>query len=239
MRPRGTFSSRMSQLVPAFELDLPAHERGGCAVDPNRLNNVPAVLNSVVVKKSAFVNLEVFKVPVIAVCDTGASVSCISQQLFDRLPVTFSTQFQTAHQRLLAANQAESPVLGSVTLPISLTTNRYQQQFFVLKTSEVDCLLRSDFLEDHHSDALFFSMQLRFPNSETDPLFHSREILSVPPTGFVRVIALDTTFIPVGHRAVALGAPITQRFPTKAEGIFEPSPAFCEKYQFLGFNSLG
>ena len=161
MRPSGTFSARMSQPVPALKLHLSAHERGGCALDPNRLNNAPAILNSVVDKKSVFVNLEICKVPVIAVCDTGASVSCITQQLFDQLPVTFSTQLQTAHRRHLAAIQAKFFVLGTVTLPISLTGNRYQQQFFVLKASEADCLLGLDFLEDYQYDALFSSMQFR------------------------------------------------------------------------------
>ena len=49
-------------------------------------------------------------------------------------------------------------------------------------------------------------------NSETVPLFNSREIPSVPPSDSVRVIALETTFIPAGHEAVVLGTPITQRF---------------------------
>ena len=160
MRPSGTFSARMPQPVPAVKLDLPAHERGGCAVNPNRLNHATAILNSVVDKKSVFVNLEVCKVPVIAVCDTGASMSCISQQLFDQLPFTFSTQLQTAYRRHLAANQAKIPVLGTVTLAISLAINRYYQQFFVLKTSEADCLLGLDFSEDDQCDALFSSMQL-------------------------------------------------------------------------------
>ena len=237
MRPSGTFWARMSQPIPAFKLDLPAHERSGCARDLNRFNSAPAILNSVVDKKSVFVKLEVCKVPVIAVCDTGASVSCIIQQLFGQLPVTFSTELQTAHRRLLAANQGEIPVLGTVTLSISFASNRYQQQFFVLKTSEADCLLGSDFLEDHQCYALFSSMQFRLPNPKIVPLFHSREVFSVPPTDFVRVIGLETTFRPAGQEAFVLGALITQRFPAKAEGIFEPSPAFCEKCQLLAFSS--
>ena len=135
MRPSGTFSARMSRPIPAFKLNLPAHEWSGCARDPNRLNSAPAILNSVADKKSVFVKLEVCKVPVIAVCDTGASMSCISQQLFGQLPVTSSTELQTAHRRLLAANLGKIPVLGTVTLSISLASNRYQQQFFVWKTS--------------------------------------------------------------------------------------------------------
>ena len=130
--------------------------------------------------KSVFVNLEVCSSPVTAVCDTGASVSCISQRLLKRLPLNFQNRLQPAHRRLLAANQAEIPVSGTVTLPISLASNRYQQQFFVLKSSEADCLLGLDFLEDNHCVALFSSMQLKFPNSQRVPLFHSRKALSDP-----------------------------------------------------------
>ena len=96
-------------------------------MDPHRLTNEPAILNSVIDNKSVFVNLEVCSSPVTAVCDTGASVSCISQRLLKRLPDNFHNQLQPAHRRLLAANQAEIPVLGTVTLPISLASKRYQQ----------------------------------------------------------------------------------------------------------------
>ena len=108
----------------------------------------------------------------------------------------------------------------------------------MLKSSEADCLLGSDFLEDNHCDALFSSMKLRFPNSQTVPLFHSRKTLSDPSPEQVKVIAQETTFIPAGHEAVILGDVLTQSFPEKSEGIFEPSSAFCEKHQLLAFNSL-
>ena len=207
-------------------------------MDPYRLTNEPAILNSVIDNKSVLVNLEVCGSPVTAVCDTGASVSCISQRLLKRLPVNIQNQLQPAHRRLLAANQAEILVSGTVTLPISLASNRYQQRFFVLKSSEADCLLGLDFLEDNHCDALFSSMQLRFPNSQTVPLFHSRKTLSDPSPEQVKVIARETTFLPAGHEAVILGELLNQSFREKSEGIFEPSPTFCERNQLLAFNSL-
>ena len=207
-------------------------------MDPHRLTNEPAVLNSVIDNKCVFVNLEVCSSPVTAVCDSGASVSCISQRLLEQLPVNFQNQLQPAHRRLSAANQAEIPVSGRVTLPISLVGNRYQQQFFVLKSSEADCLLRLDFLEYNHCDALFSSMQLRFHNSQTVPLFHSRKALWDTSPEQVKLIARETTFIPAGHEAVILSELLTQSFPEKSEGIFEPSPAFCKKHQLLAFSSL-
>ena len=138
----------------------------------------------------------------------------------------------------MAANQAEIHVSGTVSLPTSLANNRYQQQFFVLKSSEADCLHGLDFLEDNHCDALFSSMQLRFPNSQTVSLFHSRKSLSDPSPEQIKVIARETTFIPADHEAVILGELLTQRFLEKSEGIFEPSPAFCKKHQCLAFSSL-
>ena len=182
--------------------------------------------------------MEVCYSPVIAVCDTGASVSCISYNLLQRLPSNFQRPLQQAHRRLLAANQAEIPVMGTVTLPISLASTRFLQQFFVLKSSDADCLLGLDFLEDNECDALFSSMQLRFPNSKTVPLFHNHNASSQPSTDSVRVIAVETTFIPAGHEAVILGELSSQRFTEKSEGIFEPSSAFCEKHQVLSFSSL-
>ena len=154
--------------------------------------------------------LEVNSFPVSAVCDTGATVPCISQRLLKRLPVNFQNQLQQAHRRLLAANQAETPVSGTVTLPILPDSNRYQQQFFVPRSSEINCLLGLEFLEDNHCDALFSSMQLRFPQSQTVPLFHSRKTLSDPSPEQAKVTVRETTFIPAGHEAVILGELLTK-----------------------------
>ena len=207
-------------------------------MDPHRLTKEPAILNSVIDNKSVSANLEVCSSPVTAVCDTGASVSCISQRLLKRLPLNFQNRLQPAHRRLSAAKQAEGLVSSTVILPISLANNRNQQQFFVLKFSEADCLLGIDFREDNHCDALFSSMQLRFPNSQTVLLFHSRKTLADPSLEQVKVIARETTFIPAGHEAVILGELLTQIFPEKCEGISEPSSAFCENHQLLAFSSL-
>ena len=235
---RGTFSAWLPQSFPTFKLKHPPHERGGCAVDPHRLTNDPAFLNSVIVIKSVFVKLEVCSSPVTAICDTGAIVSCNSQRFSKRLPLNFQNQLQLAGCRLLAANQAEISVSGTVILPISLASNRYQQQSFVLKPSETDCLPGLDFFENNRCDALFSCMQHRFPNSETVPLFHYRKALSDPSLEQVKVIARETAFIPSGLEAVVLGELLTQGFPEKSEGIFEPSSAFCEKYHLMAFSSL-
>ena len=182
-------------------------------MDPHRLTNEPVIINSIINNKIVFVNIEVCRAPVTAVCYTGASVSCISQRIMKRLPLNFQNQLKPVHCRLLVANQDKIPVSGTVTLPISLASDRYQQQFFVLKSSEADCLLGLDFMEDNKCDHLFSSMQLRFPNSQTVPLFHSRKDLSDSSLEQVNVTVRETTFIPADHEAVILGEVLTQSFP--------------------------
>ena len=207
-------------------------------MDQHHLTNEPASLNFVMNNESVFVNLKVCSSPVTAVCDVGASVSCSSQWFLKRFPVNFQNQLQPAYRQLSAANQAETPVSGTVTLPTSLASNRYQQQLFVLKSSEAGCLLGVDFFEDNHCDAPFSSMQLRFPNSQTFPLFQSCKVLSDASVEQVKAIARETTFIPSCHEALILVEPLTQSFPEKSDGDFQASHAFCEKYQFMTFNSL-
>ena len=189
-------------------------------MDPHRLTNEPVILISVIDNKSVFVSLEVCGSPVTVVCDTGASVSCLSQRLLKRLPLNLQNRLQPAHRRFWAANYAEVPVSGTVTFPISLASNRYQQQFVVFKSSEADCLPGLDFLEDNHCDALFYSVQLRFPNSQTVTLFYSRKALSDPSPEQVKVISRENTFLPACHEAVILCELLTQSFPEKSEDIF-------------------
>ena len=74
-------------------------------------------------------------------------------------------------------------------------------------------------------------MQRRFPNSETVPLFYNRKNAFEPPPRKARVIARKTTFIPDGHEVVIVGRCTAHNFPSSFAGVFEPSLAFCEKYQ--------
>ena len=100
---RGTFPAWLPQSVPTFKLTHPTQERGSCAVDPHRFTNEPVILNSVLDKERVFVNLIVCSSPVTTVWSIGASMSCISQQLLKRLPVSFQHQLQPTHCRLFAA----------------------------------------------------------------------------------------------------------------------------------------
>ena len=224
----------MPQSVPDFKLKQPAHRRGGCAVDSNRLTDKQAIHNSIIDNKGAFANLEVCGSPVTAFYDTGASVSCNSQRLSKRLPANFQNQLQPASCLVVAANQAELLVPGTVNLPISLTSNGRQQQFFVMESSEADFSLGLHFLEDNHCDVFSSSMQLRFPISQTVPLFHNRKTLSELSSEQINVTARETAFISAVHAAVILCELLTHSFLKKFEDISEPSPGFRERKTVFG-----
>ena len=64
---------------PNLQIKTTSTERGSFAVEPKRVTNEPAILTSNIDNESIFVNLEVFSSPGLTICDTGASVSCISQ----------------------------------------------------------------------------------------------------------------------------------------------------------------
>ena len=104
--------------------------------------------------------------------------------------------------------------------------------------SEADCLLGLDFFQDDHCDALFSSMQLRFPNSQTVPLIHNCKALWDSFTEQINVNARENTLIPAGHESVILGELPSRSFPVKSKAIFQPSTAFPGKHQFLAFSSL-
>ena len=63
--------------TPKFKLKEPAYQRGNCAGNSKSLKQTEC-LNSVVDDKSIFVRVTVCEIPLDAVCDTGASVSCLS-----------------------------------------------------------------------------------------------------------------------------------------------------------------
>ena len=77
--------SQMPCPTAKFKLKAPAYQRDSCAGNSKSLQQTER-LNSVVDDKSVFVRVTVCEIPLVAVCDTGASVSCLSPKVFVRLP---------------------------------------------------------------------------------------------------------------------------------------------------------
>ena len=112
-------------------------------------------LNSVVDSRSAFVQLKILDKMVEAVCDYGASVSCLSTKIYNELKKTYRISLETCTRSLRAANGLPADVKGIIRVPVYAGNKLLHHEFRVLEKSEADCLLGLDFLERHKCDTLF------------------------------------------------------------------------------------
>ena len=118
-------------------------------------------LNSVVDHWSVFIQIKIFDCIIEAICDSGASVACLSSETFDSLILKHSLKLEPALRQLKAANQLPIQTWGVVRLPISLGGRKFEVNFRVLAKLEANCLIGLDFLEDHQRDPLFSKETLR------------------------------------------------------------------------------
>ena len=144
--------------TPKLKLKAPGYQRGNCAGNSKSLQQTEC-LNSVVDDKSVFVQVTVCEIPLDAVCDTGASVSCVSPKVFVRLPPKIQSSLRPCFKGLLAANQGEITVKGEVTVEMKIASLTFRHTFLVLEASEAECLLGIDFLETHKCDPTFSEMK--------------------------------------------------------------------------------
>ena len=224
--------------TPKFKLKAPAYQRGNCAGNSKSLKQTEC-LNSVVDDKSVFVRVTVCEIPLDAVCDTGASVSCLSPKVFVRLPPQIQSSLKPCSKRLLAANQGEIKVKGEVTVEMKIASMTFRHTFLVLEASEAECLLGLDFLETHKCDPMFSEMKLRLNRDTSVNLFHRTAPVQSWHYPVMRVVARETSFIPSGHEAIILGKiDLDDHTLLTKAGIFEPSQYFCDKQNVLAFNTL-
>ena len=154
--------------------------------------------------KNVFVRVTVCEIPLVAVCDTGASVSFFSPKVFVRYPPKIQSSLKPCSKRLLAANQGEIRVKGEITVQITEASNTFRH-FFVLEASEAECLLSLDFRETHKSDAMFSEMKLRLNRGTSANLFHRTAPVQSWHYPVMRVVARDKSFLLSGHAASILG----------------------------------
>ena len=129
--------------------------------------------------KSVFVRVTVCEIPLDAVCDTGASVSCLSPKVFIRLPQKIQSSLEPSSKRLLSANQGEIKVKGKVTVEMKIASMTFRHAFLVLEASEAECLLGVDFLETQKCDPMFSEMKLHLNRDTSANLFPSNSTGSV------------------------------------------------------------
>ena len=94
-----------------------------------------------------------------ALCDCGASVSCLS-------PVIFAEkQRDSTEQNLKAANGLTIGVKGIIRIPLTVWNKHYEHELHVLENTETDCLVGLVFLESNQCDPLSSRMELRLPQA--------------------------------------------------------------------------
>ena len=80
--------------------------------------------------------------------DTGAAVSAISDQVFEKLPDQIKTPLTRDTLSVLrAVNGQDIPVLGQLELPFSIDNKIYWFKVFVAQDLHYDVVLGKDFLE--------------------------------------------------------------------------------------------
>ena len=109
-----------------------------------------------------------------AVCDCGASVSCLRPLIYDELKQTHKLDLKPRLRKFRAANGLPIEVKGFVRVPVVIGPTSYEQDFCVLDKSAADCLLGLDFLERNNCDPLFSCMKVQIDSNSFVPLYHKQ-----------------------------------------------------------------
>ena len=194
---------------------------GRRADETTRTGQQIQTLNSVVDHRSVFLKLTVFGKVIEAVCDSGASVSCLSSVVFDKHKKLGKLKLLPTETKVVAANKLPITSRGRVRLPITIGPKHYEHDFHVLIDSGADCLLGLNFLRTNKCDPLFSKDLLRLDSKNHVPLYN-RNLNHEVNTGF-RVIATETVSVPAGY-AMILPARIQEweRPLTEMPALFEP-----------------
>ena len=128
--------------------------------------------------RSLYVQISILNKQVEAVCDSGASVSCLGEKIFNQINESHQVKIQPSTTRLSSANQMAIQIKGTVSVPIKIGAKMYEHTFYILIEAASDCLLGLDFLERNKCDALFSEGKLKIDKKYIGP--------SLQKTVFVR-----------------------------------------------------
>ena len=121
---------------------------------------ITQLLSSVVDDRSLYVQTSILNKQVEAVCDSGASVSCLGGKLFNQISEKHYVNIQPSRTGFSTANQMPVQFKGTVSVPIKIGPKTYEKTFHVLKEAASDCLLGLYFLETSNCDALLSESKL-------------------------------------------------------------------------------
>ena len=144
--------------------------------------------------------MKVFDRTIEAVCDSGASVSCLSSAICDSLQSKTLLKLSPSTTQLKAANQSPIETRGTVNLPVQIAEKVFDHTFHVFVKSQSDCLIGLNFLEDHKCDPMFSKKKLLICDSVSVPLYHKK--FEIPYNKVFRVVSQDNISIPSGPSTV-------------------------------------
>ena len=160
-----------------------------------------------------------------AVCDCGASVSCLSPLIYDELKQTHKIDLKLCLRKLRAVNCLPIEVKGVVRVPVFIGPKSYEHDFCVLNKSEADCLLGLDLLEANECDPLVSCMKSKLNSNSFVPLYHKK--FDYSHDNVFRVISTETLSVPPGSsRIIPAHIPNWKRPPIQVCALFEPRDKF-------------
>ena len=194
-------------------------------------------LNSVVDPRSVFIDMKICEKKIEAICDCGASVSCLSLSIYNELKQTHKFDLQPCLRKLKAANGLPIEVKGVVRLPVVTGPKSYEHDFCVLDESEAECLLGLDFFERNKCDPLFSCMKLELDSHSFVPLYHQQ--FDYGNDNVFRVISTETLSVPPGHtRIIPAHIPKWKRPQIQVCALFEPRHKFESNSEVSARNVL-
>ena len=137
--------------------------------------------------RSLYGQISILNKQVEAVCDSGASVSCRSEKIFNQINENHQFEIQPNTTTFSGANQMPIQIKGTVSVPIKICPKMHEHTFYVLIEAASDCLLGLDFLGTNISHALFSEGKLKIDRSTLVLLY--RKQFSFDEKHVYRVVA--------------------------------------------------
>ena len=186
---------------------------------------------------SLYVQISLLNKQVEAVCDSGASVTCLCQKIFNQIDENHQFKLQPGTTSYTSANQMPIQIKGTVSVPIKTSPKMHQHTLYVLIGAASYCLLGLDFLELKNCDALFSEGKLKIDRSKLVPLY--RKQFSFDEKLVYRVVALEKVSISPQHVVIVPGTiPGWKAPPVAKVALVEPHERFINKNNQIAQDAL-
>ena len=122
-------------------------------------------------KNCPFVQGQISGIPISLLCDTGASITTISENFFSKIPNhTQMHNNRTSQQDIRTVSGQSMPIKGVALVPFQIGEYNYTFYAYILENLAYDAILGSDFLGRYQSVIDFDNHSLRLlPPSDKPP----------------------------------------------------------------------